>query len=498
MQNPQSIAARGICVIIPTYNNAGTIADVVTRALKECRDVIVVCDGCTDGTVSILESLDPKPVILDLKENGGKGKALKAGFRYALGHGFAYAVTLDGDGQHFPEDIPVLVEAGRKHPGALIVGERSDLDSMQRSAGSRFANRLSNFWFAVQTLHILKDTQTGYRLYPLNKLRGLSLLTSRYEAELELLVFAAWHGVKLVSAPVRVYYPEPEDRVSHFRPGRDFARISLLTTVLCLLSLVYALPLAIFRVVWAALKTLLPLLFFIVASVFVATPFALVYMNIGKKTEKKKETIHRMIRKICSFTLYKVGLPGVEYSMSNPHGETFGKPAVIICNHQSHLDLLPMLSLTDKLVILTADWVWNDPFYGYIIRQADFLPASSGIDAIMPRLRALAEKGYSIAVCPEGTRSRDCSIGRFHQGAFKIARELSLDILPAVLYGSGHALPKHGRYLRSWPMTLELDRRISPQEMSRHGETLKERASYMRDYYRQRYAEIADRMEQNV
>ena len=145
--------------------------------------------------------------ILDLGHNRGKGIALREGFRYALKSGFAYAITLDGDGQHFPEDIPVLVEANIKHPGALIVGARKNLENAERSGGSKFANKFSNFWFAVQTGHYLPDTQTGYRLYPLKKLRALSLTTSRYEAELEFMVFASWTGVKLVSVPVNVYYP---------------------------------------------------------------------------------------------------------------------------------------------------------------------------------------------------------------------------------------------------------------------------------------------------
>ena len=155
---------RGICVIIPTYNNAGTIADVVQRSLAQCSDVIVVCDGCTDNTLQILNGLNVKPVIVELKENSGKGSALKAGFKYALDKGFAYAITLDGDAQHYPEDIPILLAANQKHPGALIVGERKDLESADRSSGSKFANSFSNFWFAVQTGRYLKDTQTGYRL----------------------------------------------------------------------------------------------------------------------------------------------------------------------------------------------------------------------------------------------------------------------------------------------------------------------------------------------
>ena len=155
-----------------------------------------------------------------------------------------------------------------------------------------------------------------------------------------------------------------------------------------------------------------------------------------------------------------------------------------------------MLALTPKLVILTTDWVWHNPLYGFIIREADYLPASRGLEAIVPRLRELVSKGYSIVIYPEGTRSPDCRIGRFHQGAFYLAEMLNVDILPTVIYGTGQALPKHGRILRPWPIIMEVDKRVSPEDARRLGESLKSRASYWRKYYISRYSEIADKVEQ--
>lgn len=497
-EQQQILRDRGICVVIPTYNNAGTIVDVVKRSLVQCCDVIVVCDGCTDGTVDLLNSLDQRPVIVELKKNSGKGAALKEGFRYALKEGFAYAITLDGDGQHYPEDIPVMLEANRKHPGALIVGERKDLEKAERSGGSRFANKFSNFWFALQTGHYLNDTQTGYRLYPLKKLKGLSLLTSRYEAELELMVFASWHGVKLVSEPVNVYYPPREERVSHFRPGMDFARISLLNAVLCVLALVYGLPLCIFRATMTFLRTAYCLGFFLFTTMFLMTPIVHIYLFFGKITEKKKYNLHRILNFMSRFVLLHHKIPGVRYSQTNRYEEDFSRPAVILCNHQSHLDLMPLLALTPKIIVLTADWVWNNPVYRYTIRNAEFLPASSGVDAIMPQLKSLIERGYCIAIYPEGTRSKDCSIGRFHQGAFHIAHTLGVDVLPLVLYGSGKALPKKGRKLNKWPMHMEIGARVSPSGLYEYGDTLRQQASGMRKYYIKRYNEIANRIEQDV
>lgn len=154
---------RGICVVIPTYNNVGTIRDVVARAKAQCDDVIVVCDGATDGTLEVLRSMEGI-VLVEYPQNAGKGEALRQGFRKALAMGFAYAITLDADGQHFPEDMHLFLDANMAHPGALIVGERQ-MQGADRSAGSRFANSFSNFWFCVQTLHYMPDTQSGYRLY---------------------------------------------------------------------------------------------------------------------------------------------------------------------------------------------------------------------------------------------------------------------------------------------------------------------------------------------
>ncbi len=489
---------RGICVIIPTYNNSATIVDVVSRSMAQIRNVIVVCDGCTDNTLELLSQMPDKPDIISFDTNKGKGAALKAGFKYAIERGFSYAITLDGDGQHFPEDIPVMIQANRDYPGTLVIGERKGLKDVNRSFGSKFANWFSSFWFTLQTGRRVRDTQSGFRLYPLRRLRGLSLLTSRYEAELELLVLAAWHGTGIASVPVNVYYPPAGERVSHFRPVMDFIRISCLNVVLCILAVVYGYPLCLLRFLAALLRTIYSLVVFIIVTMLLVTPAVMLYMSVGKDVESKKKNLHKLIYKLAVLALYKHKIPCVRYTLSNPYNEDFSKPAVIICNHQSHFDLLPILALTPNLIVLTTDWVWNNPFYRVVIRNADYLPVSSGIDAIMPKLRTLTDKGYSVVVYPEGTRSLDGKIGRFHQGAFEIARQLRIDILPVVLYGSGKVLPKHGRLMRKWPMHLAVDSRIPPEKLETIGTSLKEQASYMRKYYIERYSGIADEIERNV
>ena len=478
---------RGICAVIPTFNNAGTIADVVRRTLNECADVYVVNDGSTDETPTILASIEGITVVT-LPRNSGKGAALKAGFRRAMADGFAYAITLDADGQHFPEDIPTVVQASIANPRAIIIGERRNLEAMERSAGSKFANSFSNFWFAVQTGTRLRDTQTGFRLYPLHKLVGLGLLTSRYEAELELLVLASWNGVRIVHVPVNVYYPPAEERVSHFRPALDFTRISVLNTILCFAALLVALPCRIVRVLLIALRTLYSLLFYLVNSLLVLTPTAAAMKIIGRSPDKVAETLRRMLCFFARIIVQWHGYPGVKTTIENVGGHDFSRPAVIVSNHQSHFDLMAMLALTPNLVVLTNDWVWRSPFYGYVIRNAEYFPVSAGIDTLMPRLRELVAKGYSIAVYPEGTRSSDGSIGRFHSGAFYIAEQLGLPIVPAVMYGANHVLPKGQCYMRKGMMRFIIDAAVAETQ-----ETPLKTASWMRRYFISRMADISDR-----
>ena len=227
------------CVIVPVYNNVGTINDVVQRILRFCQDVIVVDDGSTDGSSDSLEELGA--VVVRYEKNRGKGCALKTGFKEAKARGFERAITIDADGQHFPEDIPVFATEAKEHPDAMLVGSRN-LQMENMPGGNTFANKFSNFWFEVQTGVYLPDTQSGFRLYQLNRIGGLHFLTYRYEAELELLVFQCWKGVRMRPVGIRVYYPPEGERVTHFRPFWDFFRISVLNTVLCFFALIYGHP----------------------------------------------------------------------------------------------------------------------------------------------------------------------------------------------------------------------------------------------------------------
>lgn len=490
------------CAVIPTYNNATTIRDVVDGVLRVGLHAIVVSDGSTDETLSILAEMtsaaadvSPGITLVSLARNAGKGHALREGFRKAQELGYKQVVTLDADGQHFPEDIPLLVDASRAHPGAIIVGMRQNLEEAERSWGSKFANAFSNFWFALQTLHPIPDTQSGFRLYPLSRLSGLSLLTSRYEAELELLVFASWSGTEIVSQPVRVYYPPRHERVSHFRPAADFSRIFVLNTLLCALAIVYGWPRKLWRGLKMVCRTAYAILFFLVSTLLVMRPLAWYYRLTVKDLEARRLCFHRLLCRYARFVTLQHGIPGVSVSTRNPSGEDFSRPAIIISNHQSHLDLMTMLLHTPMLVCLTKDWVWHNPLYGSIIREAEFYPVSQGIEVLLPKLRSLIARGYSIVVYPEGTRSASCRILRFHGGAFYLAKELGVDLLPIVSYGTGHALPKDGKWLRESRVCIEIGERLSPEQLAALGETPTAQASTMRHKYMTWYDNLASQTE---
>ena len=299
---------RQLCVIIPTYNNAGTVRQVIDDVLKYCPQIIVVNDGSTDGTSAILKMLPSTVTVVSYERNRGKGHALVAGFRKALEMGFSHAITIDADGQHFADDIPHLIEALDHHKDAIIVGTRN-LTEKNMPRQNTFANRFSNFWFRLQTGIDLQDTQSGYRLYTLSQLRGLSLITSRYEAELELLVYAAWAGTQIISVPVKVYYPPAEERVSHFRPVYDFVRISILNTFLCIAALFVWLK------QWA--YTIFSFVYFLGFAVdMTIRGFFLITLGGGTKDHKLK--YHTILQRKSRFVINHV--PGTTFSYSNPHG----------------------------------------------------------------------------------------------------------------------------------------------------------------------------------
>lgn len=247
MKIPWAERARrlGCAVVIPTYNNDRTLGGVIAGVRRYCADIFVVNDGSTDRTAEVLASTEGIRTIAYAR-NRGKGYALRRGLRAAREAGFRYALTIDSDGQHYPDDIARFIERIERRPDTLLIGARN-LTADNMPARNTFANRFSNFWYLVETGRRLEDTQSGFRLYPLRRLGRLRSLCSHYEFEVEVIVRAAWRGVEVENIPVRVYYAPDGERVSHFRPLRDFTRISLLNSVLVLEALLFYYPWRFFR-----------------------------------------------------------------------------------------------------------------------------------------------------------------------------------------------------------------------------------------------------------
>lgn len=253
MTYKERMTALKCVVVMPTYNNAGTIAQVIADVKNYADDVIVVNDGSTDNTASILASIEGIKVI-DYPKNKGKGYALKLGLAKAYEWGYRYAITIDSDGQHYADDIPVFIEKIEEKPDSLLIGARN-LTADNMPSKNTFANKFSNFWYKVETGEKLSDTQSGFRLYPLEKLQKIHLITRRYEFEVEIIVRAAWRGVNVENVPIKVYYPPVEERVSHFRPMKDFTRISILNTVLVFYAFLFYYPWKFLRMLtWENIK----------------------------------------------------------------------------------------------------------------------------------------------------------------------------------------------------------------------------------------------------
>ncbi len=216
---------ESFAVVIPAYNEAATIRALVERTLEQQLPVIVVDDGSEDQTAAQLQDLPL--TLLQNTQNAGKASALRKGFEAALQQGVDGIITLDGDGQHRPEDIPRFIEASREHPGKIIIGSRLH-DREQIPPRRYYANRFANFWIAWASGMPLLDSQSGFRLYPASLLSDMELDTSPergFVFESEVIIEAGWRGVGVHNIPIPALYDEAM-RPSHFRSVLDILRIT--------------------------------------------------------------------------------------------------------------------------------------------------------------------------------------------------------------------------------------------------------------------------------
>jgi len=238
---PSSVPApfeRRICVLIPSYNNAGAIADVITSVAPHGLPVLVLNDGSTDATPTVAARAGAE--VIDHAVNQGKGQALLTGWRAAAERGYSHAICMDADGQHLAEDLPAFMAAIEAEPDAVHVGTRPETGPNVPKS-SRVGRTISDFMLWAAAAKELKgqqpDSQCGFRAYPLQHVLALKLKARRYSMEMEVLVRAAWLGVPVKELAISVYYPPAEERVSHFDKWEDNRRIVGTYTRLMLIRL---------------------------------------------------------------------------------------------------------------------------------------------------------------------------------------------------------------------------------------------------------------------
>lgn len=227
--------APRVIIVIPVYNHARTLRDVVTRCIKVHDRVMVVDDGSSDGGADILEGLAVD--IIRHPKNLGKGVAILSAAKRALRSGMTHMVTVDADGQHDPDDLRHFIPELKAHPDAIIVGKR-DFHGAYVPESSRVGRAISNFWLLAETGRSLGDAQSGFRAYPIALFKHLNLRERRYSFEIEVLVKAAWAGIELREVDISIYYPSPAERVSHFHLFWDNLRLSLLNARLIMRAVI--------------------------------------------------------------------------------------------------------------------------------------------------------------------------------------------------------------------------------------------------------------------
>lgn len=225
---------------------------------------------------------------------------------------------------------------------------------------------------------------------------------------------------------------------------------------------------------WGIIKSVFAFTYFTVGSLII-TVFGIILLKIiPGKSEKRKLFYHRIMQLFTKSLVYI--MCNVKKKIINPGKEDFSKPAVIIANHSSVLDILLTVMQHPKMLLVTNKWVWNSPVFGVAIRMAEYYPVAEGADNTITQLEDKVRQGYSVVVFPEGTRSVTGKIGRFHKGAFFMAEKLNLDILPLMIHGAGHTLKKGFFYLNDGQLTLKFLARYKSEQLHELGTGYREMA----------------------
>ncbi|HEY8398791.1 MAG TPA: 1-acyl-sn-glycerol-3-phosphate acyltransferase [Flavihumibacter sp.] len=243
---------------------------------------------------------------------------------------------------------------------------------------------------------------------------------------------------------------------------------------------------------WSLAKSIFAFTYFVVGSMILTVAGLLMIKLNPFAGERARYAFHWLLSKFCRSLLYI--MTNVTKRVVNPHKEDFEKPAVIIANHQSFLDILSLVMLHPRIILLTNDWVWNSPVFGFVVKMADYFPVSKGVENNLDAMRDRVQQGYSIAVFPEGTRSYDGNMKRFHKGAFFLAEELKLDILPIVMHGTGYTMSKGDFILKDGTITIEIGERISPEDTT-YGQGYAEKTKRLSRQFKSWYADTRERCE---
>ncbi len=245
------------------------------------------------------------------------------------------------------------------------------------------------------------------------------------------------------------------------------------------------------RTAWGTFKSLFPYTYYVVGA-FVLSIIGFLMLKVWPfHREKMKLAFHTIIQKFISLTI-PISMSVRQKVIYN--NQSLDKPAIIIANHQSFLDILATVSLTPKLLLVTNSWVWNSRVFGFVVRLAEYYPVEEGVDVNLERMKGRMEQGYSILIFPEGSRTRDGKITRFHKGAFFLAEQLQADILPLVIHGSGNMIRKNELYVDEGLMILKFLPRISPAD-TQFGATYSERTKKISRYFKEEYARLSKEQE---
>jgi len=244
---------------------------------------------------------------------------------------------------------------------------------------------------------------------------------------------------------------------------------------------------------WSFIKSVFAFCYFFMGSILLSILGLLLIKLYPFKKEQGKLIYHTILSKFAWSLMYIMG--NVTKRIVNPHNEDFSVPAVIVSNHQSFLDILSLTMLHPKLILLTNHWVWKSPVFGAVVRMADYYPVAEGAENSLDLMEDRVKNGYSVVVFPEGTRSVDGTMKRFHKGAFYIAEKLNLDILPIVIHGSGYTMTKNDFLLKNGTITLTFLERIK-KERSDFGKDYTEKTKKISRYFKTSFATISKKIQQ--